>query len=291
MKKRSISWLLLILGGPLFINGADKSKKAYELIYSDIQLVKQQLLELNRKIDQGRKEMDTLKQQVTELLDLAKLGRSEQAVFQSELKNLAVQNQILQEKFKTLNTDVAKISEKLIEIQQATSLPQTQKENAEQPAPEKPIPENQSEEEPEREELSTPIEQESKPSPTLSPQELFNMARTDYLKGNYQLAIEGFSIYRENFPESPLMDDALYWIGECFFSQGKHEEAVSQFNDLILHYPQGNKVPAAYLKKGHSLLELKRENEAISAFKLLIIKFPYEEETKLAQQKIQELGY
>jgi TolA-binding protein len=85
------------------------------------------------------------------------------------------------------------------------------------------------------------------PTPSLSPQDTYNSAYADYLKGNFELAIDGFKMYRENFPDSPLTDNALYWIGECYYSQRKFEEAVDQFNDLIMNYPQGDKVAAAYI--------------------------------------------
>jgi tol-pal system protein YbgF len=124
----------------------------------------------------------------------------------------------------------------------------------------------------------------------LSPQEVYNLARSDYLKGNYQLAIEGFTIYIEHFPESPLADNAMYWIGECYFSQKEFEAAIDQFNQLILRYPEGDKIPAAYLKKGISLMELEQKEEALAVFRLLITKFPLEEETRIAQQKIKEIG-
>ena len=46
------------------------------------------------------------------------------------------------------------------------------------------------------------------PTTNLSPQEVYNTAYADYLKGNFDLAIDGFKIYRENFPDSPLADNA-----------------------------------------------------------------------------------
>jgi tol-pal system protein YbgF len=115
------------------------------------------------------------------------------------------------------------------------------------------------------------------------------MAYTDYLKGNFQLAIEGFNLYREQFPNSPLSDNALYWIGECHFSLEEFERAIENFNELILNYPSGDKIAAAYLKKGISLMDLGKKEEALLVFKLLISKYPLEEETKIAQQKIKEL--
>ena len=115
------------------------------------------------------------------------------------------------------------------------------------------------------------------------------MAYADYLRGNYNLAVDSFKIYREQFPGSPLADNALYWIGECYFSQKKFEDAIEQFNLLLFDYPLGDKVPAAYLKKGLSFLEMGKREEALSVFKLLITKYPSEDETRIAQQKVKEI--
>ena len=129
------------------------------------------------------------------------------------------------------------------------------------------------------------------PSPTsLSPQEVYNTSYADYLKGDFELALDGFKLYRESFPDSPLADNALYWIGECRYSLRKFGEAIDDFNDLILNYPQSDKVAASYLKKGLALAELKKKDEALAVFRLLVSKFPLEEEAKIAQEKINELA-
>ena len=119
------------------------------------------------------------------------------------------------------------------------------------------------------------------PAPTMSPQEAYSVAYNDYLKGNYDLAVDSFRLYRQQFPESPLADNALYWIGECRYSQRKFEEAIDAFDELILSYPQGDKAAAAHLKKGLSFIELGR--------KPLVAKYPLEEEARIAQDKIREL--
>ena len=123
----------------------------------------------------------------------------------------------------------------------------------------------------------------------VSPSEAYRMAYNDYLKGNYDLAVEGFKLYRQQFGSTPLADNALYWIGECHFSQKKFEEAIDDFSEVILAYPDGDKVAAAYLKKGMSYQELGKKVEALAAFKLLISKYPLQEEAKIAEGKIKEL--
>jgi tol-pal system protein YbgF len=287
MGKR-ISWgvlFLLLLG--LFLGGADKSKKAYELIYKDVQILKQKVLELDNKIERNSEDIRFIREQLGILIQLTRHFQSEQASAREDQKKLPAQYQILLEKMETINRKLAGLSEELIEIKRA-SFPLTEgTERSEKEETEHPLP---SQEEG-GDEVNVKDEEKSLPSisPNLSPNEVYNMARSDYLKGNYELAIEGFSIYKTQFADSPLADDAIYWIGECYFSQKKYDQAIEYFNELILNYPTGDKVPAGYLKKGISLTEQGKKQEAISVFRILITKYPLEEETRIAQEKIREL--
>lgn len=282
MRKVISSGIFLIILCPFLLAGADKSKKAYELIYKDVQLLKQQVLQLDAKIENNKENIKLIKQQLEDLLSLVKLFQTEQASFKEDQKKIPTQYLVLLEKMESISSQMAKFSNHLLEIKRASLAPPEQEETQKEqtPAPK----ENKEAKEAEGPELQTPL-----PPSSLSPQEVYNMAYSDYLKGNFQLAIEGFTLYRINFSESPLADNALYWIGECYFSQEEYQKAIDQFNALILNYPAGDRIPAAYLKKGISLMELGKKEEALIVFKLLISKYPLEEETKIAQQKIQEL--
>jgi tol-pal system protein YbgF len=283
--------IFLILLVPFFLFGADKSKKAYELIYQDVQTLKQQVLELDNKIEKNQEDIKVIKQLMDEILALIRNIQSQQVSFQEDQKKIPAQYQILLEKLDAMNVQLSRFSEDLMEIK-TTSTPfiqpeeQTQEPDAEQ-RDTLPPPAEENAAVKEGEEI--PEEQKSPLPPNLSPQEIYNMAYADYLKGNFQLAIEGFKIYLDNFSQSPFADNALYWIGECHFSQKEYDEAINRFNELILSYPLGDKIPAAYLKKGISLAELGKNEEALSVFKLLVSKYPLEEETKIAQEKIKEL--
>ncbi len=281
MRKTTSSGIFLIMLLPFLLVGADKSKKAYELIYKDVQLLKQQILQLEEKIENNTGNIKDIKQHLEELLDLVKRFQAEQASFKEDQKKIPTQYLVILEKMESISSQLMKFSDELLEIKRASLAPPEQQEAEEEQTP----PANEGKEKEAEEPMpNTPI-----PPPTLSPQEVYNMAYSDYLKGNFQLAIEGFTLYRINFPQSPLSDNALYWIGECYFSQEEYQKAIDQFNALILNYPQGDRTPAAYLKKGISLVELGKKEEALVVFKLLISKYPLEEETKIAQQKIKEL--
>lgn len=282
MARKILSGISLILLIPLLLAGADKSKKTYELIYKDIQLLKQQILQLEKKIGKSREDIQAVNRQLAELITSSKLLQSEIASSKDNQNKLPAQYQIILEKIEGIYSILTKFSEELIEIKRVSIPPPEQEEKSEPEQPKDTAATKENEQ-----------KEETNPQPTissnLSPSEVFNMARSDYLKGNFQLAIEGFTIYKSEFPDSPLVDDALYWIGECYFSQEKFKETIAQFNELILNFPKSNKNPAAYLKKGISLISLGKNEEAISAFKLLISKYPLEEETKIAQEKIKEL--
>jgi tol-pal system protein YbgF len=236
----------------------------------------------------NRQEIDRLSRKRDDLINLTRLAREDQANILVEQKRIPTQYQALIQRFNAMSGELATVMEKLIEIQRTLSSSELQPEGQENP----PATEQEAiaEEAEQSEEEQGGEQPKAILPPDVSPQEIYNMARSDYLKGNFQLAIEGFSAYRDNFSESPLADNALYWIGESNYSQGKYEDAITSFNDLILNYPNGDKLAAAYLKKGYSLAELGKTEEALSVLRLLISKFPLEEEAKLAEQKIRELS-
>jgi len=285
---KGVIGVFLILLLALASAGADKKKKAYELIYQDVQLLRQQFLQLKEKIEKNSEDTNFMKEQLEELLNLAKLFQKEQASFKEDQKKIPTQYQILLEKLETMTLQLLKFSGELTEIKKASlPSPEQQEQDLENKQEQPPPPEKETEEEKKEEQAEE--EPQTPPPVQLSPKEVYNMAYSDYRKGNFELAIDGFKMYREQFPESPLADNSLFWIGECYFSQKKYEEAIEQFNELILNYPRGDKIPSAYLKKGISLMELEKKEAALSVFKLLISKYPLEEETKIAQQKIKEL--
>lgn len=287
MTKRLAGILALALCSLLSF-GQDRSKKAYELIYEDVQVLKKQLFALEEKLSRSAEDIAELKVQVRDLQSLVRLLQSEQNNIESNIKSIPAQYQFLLDKIDQVNLLLARISEDLLTMKgspPANSAAERPAQEGQATDPEKRTPE--------KEAAAAPSVQPPPPvsPPTgLSPQEVYNTAYADYLKGNFDLAMDGFKIYRDNFRDSPLADNALYWIGECYFSQRKFTEAIEAFNELILNYPQGDKIAAAYLKKGLALAEEGRKEEALVVFKLLTSKYPLEEEARIAQEKIKDLS-
>jgi len=285
MRKTWAGLGLAFLVAAFLLAAQDRSKKVYELIYEDIQVLKKQLLAIEERQGRDAAEIRLLKEQMREFQNQIKALQKDQTGLQQGLQSIPSQYQFLLDKIDQMNLTLARIAEDLLLLKSAPTSPPT----AGPPPTEKP---STAAEKKAPEKKKEALAEEPKPvgpPPSLSPQDVYNTAYSDYLQGNFDLAVDGFKIYRENFPESPLADNALYWIGECAFSQGHFEAAIEHFNDLILNYPQSDKIAAAYLKKGLALAELGKKEEAVMVLKLLMGKYPLEEEARIAQAKIKDL--
>jgi len=122
------------------------------------------------------------------------------------------------------------------------------------------------------------------------PIQLFSAAYGEYLKGNYELALDQFRQYVQRFPSLETTDNAQYWIGECLYSLGRYEDAVAEFDALLRTYPQSDKALAARLKKALALLELDRREDAIAELRLVARHPISSSEVNAARQRLEQLG-
>ncbi len=122
------------------------------------------------------------------------------------------------------------------------------------------------------------------------PESLYRAAYNDYLRGNYELAIQQFQEYIAAFPETELADNAVYWLGECYYRQGKYRLAVGEFDDLINSYPRSDKTPSALLKKGYAYLELNERAQGVLQLQHVIREYEGSDEANLSLQRLRELG-
>ncbi|HVP90861.1 MAG TPA: tol-pal system protein YbgF [Terriglobales bacterium] len=282
---RKILGAVLILSLPWALAGQSKEKKTYELIYQDVQTLKEQVQDLRARVDRSAEDMRAVREELKTLAELVRQFVVDQAAVKDDVRAVPAQYQDLLRRLDQLSLDVEKLSADLAAARPAAPAETPPEKAGREPAPKKP------DTKPGPGAPPTPAAsaQAVPPASNISPTEAYRMAYNDYLKGNYDLAVESFKLYRQQFPDSPLADNALYWIGECHFSEKRFLEAIDDFNEVIVAYPQGDKVAAAYLKKGISFVELGRKDEALAAFKLLVSKYPLQDEAKIAQDKIREL--
>lgn len=279
MRLKSLGAFLLV-GLALTSAAQDRNKKAIDLVYDDVQALKEQVKDLRARLDRSAEEIAAVREQLRIIGDLIRQSASDQAGLREGLRAVPAQYQDLVRRIDQLTIELQRMSAELAAARAPEPAPAAPEEKPASKTPREPLP---------KKGPDTKPPPAAPPQPTVPPQEAYAMAYNDFLRGNYDLAIESFKLYRQQFPTSPLADNALYWIGECRYSQRKFVEAIDTFDELILTYPQGDKAAAAYLKKGLSFVELGRKEEAVATLKLLTVKYPLEEESRIAQDKIKEL--
>jgi tol-pal system protein YbgF len=128
------------------------------------------------------------------------------------------------------------------------------------------------------------------PPATATPEELYRSSYEDYMRGNYDLAAQGFGEYMKRWPDTELTDNALYWIGECYDAQEKTQEALEIFTQVLEDYPTSDKAAAAQLKKGLLYLELGDKGQGVLNLQYVVYEHPGTEEADLARERLQSLG-
>jgi tol-pal system protein YbgF len=120
----------------------------------------------------------------------------------------------------------------------------------------------------------------------VDPKQLYDAAYLDLTKGNYDLAVTGFSNYLKYFPETEQAANAQYWLGECHYAKKNYTRAAIEFHKVLENYSTGTKVPSALYKLGLSLLELKSVGQAKKYLQELAEKYPHTQEAKLASERL-----
>jgi tol-pal system protein YbgF len=123
-------------------------------------------------------------------------------------------------------------------------------------------------------------------APPPAPRELYSQAYSDYGRGNYDLAIQGFSEYIRNYPGTDFTDNAQYWIGECQYGKKAYAEAIESWNALFRDYPSSDKLPEARWKKGQALEKLGRRSQALVEYRYVIDRFPNTQAARLARERL-----
>jgi tol-pal system protein YbgF len=123
-------------------------------------------------------------------------------------------------------------------------------------------------------------------TPAPAPRELYSQAYADYARGNYDLAIQGFSEYIRNYPGTDFTDNAQYWIGECLYSKKMYEEAIESWNTLFKDHPASDKLPDGRVKKGMALERLGRKSQALVEYRYVVDRYPNSQAARIARERL-----
>jgi tol-pal system protein YbgF len=127
------------------------------------------------------------------------------------------------------------------------------------------------------------------PRSGLSPVEAYNLAYNDFIKGSYDLAIQGFQGFLQQYPNSILVPHAVYWLGESYYQTKQFPQAIEQYDRLISQFPKNEKLAGALLKEGFAHAAVGDKVKARATLKRVVEDFPRASEANLAKEMLAEL--
>jgi len=123
-------------------------------------------------------------------------------------------------------------------------------------------------------------------APVPAPRELYSQAYADFARGNYDLAIQGFTEYMKNYPDTDFTDNAQYWIGECLYGKKEYAEAIEAWNTLFRDFEDSDKVPDGRVKKGMALERLGRRSQALVEYRYVVDRYPASPAARIARERL-----
>jgi tol-pal system protein YbgF len=113
--------------------------------------------------------------------------------------------------------------------------------------------------------------------------ELYQNARQQFEKRNYEKAKDMWAEFAEKYPEHELVPNAVFWQGECFYQMREYARAVLKYQEVIDDYRDSTKYRAALLKQGISFMRLGRTKAGKLLLQDVVDKFPDSPEAKRAK--------
>lgn len=95
-----------------------------------------------------------------------------------------------------------------------------------------------------------------------------------YGANNYEQAIEAFTAFMRDYPDSEYTANAQYWIGECHYTRSNLPLALDAFRKVVSNYPQAKKVPDAMLKAAFTLYAMHDQEKGRAMLENLVEKYP-----------------
>lgn len=127
-------------------------------------------------------------------------------------------------------------------------------------------------------------------APGVSASTLFENAKRDKSRGNFDLAVQEFEEYVRTFPGSASAPNAQYQIGEVHYIRKDYQKALEAFDALLERFPENDMTALGLYMKGMTLVKMGDRTKGAAEFRSLIKRFPNNEYAAKAQVQLQQMG-
>jgi tol-pal system protein YbgF len=108
-------------------------------------------------------------------------------------------------------------------------------------------------------------------------------------EAKYGDAVQAFTQFVTNYPNSALIDNGYYWLGEAHYVGRDFNAALRSFRTVVDKYPDSRKLGDAWLKIGYCHYELKNWKEARDALQRSLQAAVGTPTAKLAEQRLAKM--
>jgi TolA-binding protein len=122
-----------------------------------------------------------------------------------------------------------------------------------------------------------------------SPQAYYEGAWSDYMSGNYDLAISGFQAYLRSFPTSPDAYKAQFNIGEAYKYSSRYREAIQAYGLVITNYKGSPWEDQAYYARGLAYEQVGMKEQARADLQHIVKSFPDSTFATLAKSALERI--
>ncbi|MGA9851738.1 MAG: tol-pal system protein YbgF [Gammaproteobacteria bacterium] len=116
-------------------------------------------------------------------------------------------------------------------------------------------------------------------------QQNFNLLK----QGRYEDAINGFTNFIQQYPQSSLVPNAEFWMGEAHYQMSDFQGALVNYQAVVQGYPNSTKAPDALLKTGYSQYEMGNYKAARKTLESVISQYPGTSVASLAKQRLERM--
>lgn len=126
----------------------------------------------------------------------------------------------------------------------------------------------------------------SSETPSVDCRRLWDNAFKDMRRGQYDLALAGFSDYLKYCPNGELSDNSQYWVAEAYYEMKQYDAAIEEYQKLLDAYPDSEKKSQSYFKLGRCYEEKGDQAKALEYFLVLQNEYPGTVEYDQVKDKI-----
>ena len=126
-------------------------------------------------------------------------------------------------------------------------------------------------------------------SSALLPSEIFKEAENHLNKQAYDMAVSGFKLYIDSYPEGENIQQAYIYLGDAYSAQGQAKPAAIAYATVLQKFPKSKLIPTARLKYARSIIPLGKKEEAKRYLNSIVQDFGQSPEARLAKEELAKL--